>query len=172
MNSGGVLSERAENRQNERHILKAEPKGLADGLDTGGVERDTLIVDPVFRNKGMLSGGWAQGEKSRARFCSQLWLTHMVFALASLAGPPCPGRRKQALMEGSCGQAASSICSANSIKGLRRACPAPKAMAIHLGATPPRSRVPVARVYKLREEPLTPFRVQLPGCSFGNFPST
>lgn len=101
----------------------------------------------------MLSGGWAQGEKSRARFCSQLWLTHMVFALASLAGPPCPGRRKQALMEGSCGQAASSICSANSIKGLRRACPAPKAMAIHLGAKPPRSRVPVARVYKLGRSP-------------------
>lgn len=60
----------------------------------------------------MLGGGWAQGEKSRARSCSQLWLTHMVFAPAYLEGPPCPGRRKQALMEGSCGRAARSICSA------------------------------------------------------------
>lgn len=44
-------------------------------------------------------------------------------------------------------------------------------MAIHLGATLPRSRVPVARVYKLSEEPHSPFGVRLPGCSYGSFPS-
>lgn len=42
----------------------------------------------------MLGGGLASragSEKSRARFCSQLWQEHLVFAPAYLAGPPCPG---------------------------------------------------------------------------------
>ena len=39
-------------------------------------------------------GSRSGGEKSRARFCSQLWRTHLVFALAYLAGPPCPGPKE------------------------------------------------------------------------------
>ena len=48
-------------------------------------------------NPAAVRGGQGRrsgGEKSRARFCSQLWRTHLVFALAYLAGPPCPGPKE------------------------------------------------------------------------------
>ena len=65
--------------------MKVEPKGLADGLDMGGVrERPTGCRSSLKKQGDVGVGGWAQGEKSRTRFCSQLWLTHMVFAPAYL----------------------------------------------------------------------------------------
>lgn len=89
----------------------AEPVGFADGLDVGnegvGEGGPTPTTDLDLKNPRGLGLG-VGGDKPRHRFCSQLGQTHMVFALAYVEGPPCLGRRKQALMKGSCGWAAGS----------------------------------------------------------------
>lgn len=76
-----------------------------------GREDPFRLQIPARGTKGMEDGGLGSRsgvEKSRARFCSQLWRTHLVFAPAYLAGPPCPGLEEEALMRGSCGRAAGS----------------------------------------------------------------
>lgn len=65
-------------------------------MENGGSRerRPGKTSDSGLKSQGEVGWGLGSrsgGEKSRARFCSQLWQTHLAFAPAYLAGPPCPG---------------------------------------------------------------------------------
>lgn len=70
----GCSRERRPIQTSDSHLKNQGEVGWDGGTGQGG-------------GQGSRSGG----EKSRARFCSQLWRTHLAFAPAYLAGPPCPG---------------------------------------------------------------------------------
>lgn len=154
--------------------------GSADGLGMWGkwwwwAGGPTWTSDSGLRSQGDVGWGLGSrsgGEKSGARFCSQLWRTHLAFAPAYLSGPPCPGLEEAGPNERQLWPGGSHLFFFQHQRPEKRLS-SPESHdhpSWRLHRQEARSPWP-APVLSVRRT-LSPFPAQSPGCGFGNFPST
>lgn len=145
-------------------------------MESGGSRerRPIKTSDTGLKSQGEVGWGLGSrsgGEKSRAKFCSQLWQTHLAFAPLTSRVHLVLGWRKQAVMRGSCGRAAGSHLFCFQHQRPKKRLSSPEGHdhpSWRLRCQEARSLWPASVHSACR---MAPFPAHFQRCSFGNFPS-